>query len=44
MEITKSELLAVLEVAESKLDRSVRELAEIELCLVGGGQGDITLG
>ena len=42
MEIAKIEVLMVEEVAAEALEAKVRELADLELSLVGGGSGDYT--
>ena len=44
MEITKIEFKAIEKVTEQVNDEAVRELAEIQLALVGGGIGDVVFG
>ncbi len=45
MEITTKELGAIEQVAGvAKSDALMKELAELELSLVGGGQGDVSFG
>ena len=44
MELTKIEFKAVEKITEEANDESIRELAEIQLALVGGGIGDVVFG
>ena len=44
MDVTKQEVMAIEEVVSVSFEVACRELNEIELALVGGGTGDITLG
>jgi hypothetical protein len=44
MEITTKELGAIEKVSSDKEVRPVKELAELELLLVGGGQGEVSFG
>jgi hypothetical protein len=44
MEIAKIEVLMIEEVAADAFEAKVRELADLELSLVGGGQGDVHVG
>jgi hypothetical protein len=43
MEMTKQEV-AALELAVVEVKKAVKELNQLELSIVGGGLGDITLG
>ena len=44
MEVTKQEVVAVEQAVSLQIESAYRELSEIELALIGGGHGDITLG
>lgn len=44
MEYTQVEVVAVSQVMSDQAEADVRELVELELALVGGGQGEIILG
>ena len=44
MEITKTELVAVEEVAQEVAVAEIRELNELHLALVGGGMADVLVG
>ena len=43
MEINRREMVLVEEAVREINDEVIRELGELELVLVGGGSGDITL-
>ena len=43
MEISKREFVVVEEAVREFSDEMIRELGELELALVGGGSGDVTL-
>jgi len=44
VEMAKKEVVAVEEAGSARVEAACRELDDMELTLVGGGQGDITLG
>jgi hypothetical protein len=44
MEITTREVTAIEQTLMKTLDAQIQELGELELVMVGGGQGDISLG
>ena len=44
MDITKVEISAVEKIAGIPVDAEVTELNELQLALVGGGTGDVSLG
>jgi hypothetical protein len=44
MEVAKVELAAMEATIAKVLEPQVKELAEFELCLAGGGLGDVHLG
>ena len=44
MEIAKNEVLAVEVAVADQVRDQMKELTDIELALVGGGQGDINFG
>jgi hypothetical protein len=44
MNNTKQEVNAVEDAASVQFEAACRDLSEVELSLVGGGTGDITLG
>jgi hypothetical protein len=44
MEITKLEVLAIEQTLMKTLDAQIQELGELDLVMIGGGQGDISLG
>jgi hypothetical protein len=44
MEITTREVTALEQTLMKTLDAQIQELGELELVMVGGGQGDISLG
>ena len=44
MDITTIETVTVVQIENEQVDFSVHELGDLELSLVGGGQGDIHLG
>ena len=43
MEITKNEVRAVAHTVESATDLALKDLSELELMLVGGGQGEVVI-
>jgi len=44
MEMTQAELQAIALATKSEFETQIQQLMELQLCIVGGGQGDITLG
>lgn len=44
MEVTRNELGAIEKIAAPEVNVGIKELADMELCLVGGGQGDVSFG
>ena len=44
MEIAKIEVLAIEKANTERAEAQFNELSELELAMIGGGQGDISLG
>jgi hypothetical protein len=44
MEITTREVTAIEQAIMKTADAKIQELSELELTMIGGGQGDISLG
>ena len=44
MKLAKLEAVAVEKLVAERAEATCQELSEIELALVGGGQGDVTFG
>ena len=44
MEFTKNEIAVLEKTVNDQAELQVRELADLELALIGGGCGDISLG
>jgi len=44
MEIARAEFAVVEKIVDENVTTHLRELLDLELVMVGGGQGDITLG
>jgi hypothetical protein len=44
MEFTKNEIAVIEQTVNEQVEVQMRELADLELALIGGGCGDISLG